>query len=43
MDCLLNEYFIETVDILLPFMCDMFNTILDSGVFRDPWREGIVL
>ena len=36
-----NEYFIETIDILLPFICD--NAVLDSGVFPDSWREGIVI
>ena len=43
MDCLLNEYFIETIDIYLPFMCDIFNAVLDSGVFPDSWSEGIVI
>ena len=43
MDCLLNEYFIETIDILLPFICDTFNAVLDSGVFPDSWRERIVI
>jgi len=39
MDCLFNEYFIETIDIFLPFMCDIFNAVLDVGVFPDFWRE----
>ena len=43
MDCLLNEYFMETIDILLPFICDIFNAVLDSGVFPDSWSEGIVI
>ena len=43
MDCLLNKYFIETIDILLPFICDTFNAVLDSGVFPDSWRERIVI
>ena len=38
-----NEYFIETIDILLPFICDIFNVVLDSGVFPDSWRKGIVI
>ena len=43
MDCLLNEYFIETIDILLPFICDIVNAVLDSGVFPDSMRKGIVI
>jgi len=43
MDCLLNEYFIETIDMLLPFICDIFNAVLDSDVFPDSWMEGIVI
>ena len=39
MDCLFNEYFIETIDILLPFMCDIFSAVLDFGVFPDYWRD----
>jgi len=42
-DCLLNEYFIHSVDILAPFLCDIFNAILDSGYFPDQWREGIIV
>ena len=43
MDCLLNEYFIGTFDILMSFICDIFNAVLVSGVFSDSWREGIVI
>ena len=42
-DALINEYFTETIDILLPFICDIFNKILDSGIFPDQWRDGIII
>ena len=42
-DCLLNEYFIECIDILSPYICDIFNAILDLGHFPDKWREGLVI
>ena len=42
-DCLLNEYFIECIDILAPYLCDIFNAILDSGYFPDQWRDGIII
>ena len=42
-DCLLNEYFIEGINILLPFVCDLFNAILNSSCFPDRWREGLLI
>jgi len=42
-DNLLNEYFIETVDILAPHICNMFNTIIDSVFFPDIWSNGIIV
>ena len=42
-DCLLNEYFIESIDILSLHICDMFNTILNSGVFPDKWTERVLI
>jgi len=32
-DFLLNEYFIEGIDILSSHVCDLFNSILNSGYF----------
>ena len=32
-DCLLNEYFIECIDILASHLCDIFNIIIESGFF----------
>jgi len=34
-DNLLNEYFIETVDILNPHICKMWNKVVDSGFSSD--------
>ena len=42
-DCLLNEYFIESIDILVPYLHDIFNAILNSGIFPNQWREGIIV
>ena len=40
---LLNEYFIEGIDILSSHLCDLFNSILNSGYFPDHWSEGIIV
>jgi len=44
-DNLLNEYFIETVDILAPNikLCNMFSKIVDSGFFPDICSNGIIV
>lgn len=42
-DFLLNEYFIESVDILVLHLCDIFNAILNSGFFPDKWMEGVII
>ena len=42
-DCLLNEFFLESVDILAPYLCDLFNAILNSGYFPEQWTEGIII
>jgi len=41
-DFLLNEYFIEGIDILSSHLCDLFNSILNFGYFPDQWSEGII-
>ena len=33
----LNEYLLEAGDILLSYITDLFNAILDSGCFPDNW------
>ena len=42
-DQLLNEYFIESVDILSGHLVDLFNAILNSGFFPSQWSEGIIV
>ena len=39
----MSEYLIESIDILSSHICDIFNGILDSGVFSDKWSEGIII
>ena len=42
-DQLLNEYFIESFDILSAHLVDLFNAILSSGVFPKQWSEGTIV
>ena len=42
-DQILNEYLIESSDILSSHLCDMFNHILDYGIFPEKWAEGIIV
>lgn len=42
-DCILNEYFIDCVDILSSHLCDVFNGILLSGYFPEKWTEGVII
>ena len=42
-DQLINEYFIETCDILSSHLVDVFNSILDAGYFPDSWSEGFIV
>jgi hypothetical protein len=42
-DGLLNEYFIEGIDVLGPYLCQLFNSIFDSGVFPEEWTKGILI
>ena len=42
-DCILNEYFIECIDILSGHLCDVFNSILTSGFFPEKWTEVIII
>ena len=42
-DQLLNEYFIESLDILSSHLVDIFNAILNSGYFPNQWSEGIIV
>ena len=40
---MLHAYFIETIDKIAPHLCDIFNPILDSGVFPKKWFESIII
>ena len=42
-DFLLNDYFIESIDILSGHLCDIFNAILNSGFFPEEWTEGVII
>ena len=39
----MSEYFIESADILSGHLADIFNAILNSGVFPSQWSEGIIV
>lgn len=42
-DQLLNEFFVESFDILSGHLVDLFNAILLSGVFPSQWSEGSIV
>ena len=42
-DNLLNEYFLETADIICSHLTDLFNGIFASGKFPESWTEGIIV
>ena len=42
-DSLLNEYFIESADLLIGRLEITFNKILDSGTFPSIWTKGIIV
>ena len=41
-DWMLNEFFLCAGDILLAHLTDLFNMILNTGVFPEKWMEGII-
>ena len=43
LDGLLNEYFMESYDIIGGHLVDLFNAILNSGHFPDSWSVGILV
>ena len=43
MDNLINEYLIETFDILSAHIVDLFNAILNSGCFPNEWSRSIII
>ena len=42
-DCILNEFFIEFADTLLPCLCKLFNSIFRSGYFPQSWSQGSIV
>ena len=40
---ILNEYFIEFQDYLLPILCNLFNCILHTGVSPSAWSGSIIV
>ena len=42
-DVLMNEYFIETYDILCDHLVTLFNAIFDSGECPEQWLEGVII
>ena len=42
-DWMLKEFFLCAGDILLEHLTDLFNMILNTGVFPDKWMEGIIV
>jgi hypothetical protein len=42
-DGLLNEYFIEYKDLLLPLLNKLFNDILISGLFPEAWSIAVMV
>ena len=42
-DNLLNEYFLESFDILGGRLVDIFNAVFDSGIFPESWSKGVFI
>ena len=42
-DLLFNEYFMETFDILGVHLLDIFNAILDTGIYPEIWTKGTII
>ena len=42
-DNLLNEYFLESADIICSHLTDLFNGIFTSGKLPESWTEGIII
>ena len=42
-DLLINELFIHGKGILLPYLFELFNFVLDSGVFPEDWSDGLLI
>ncbi|XP_053403102.1 uncharacterized protein LOC128558242 [Mercenaria mercenaria] len=42
-DSCINEYFLETADILVSSLEKLFNSILDAGEFPKQWTQGVIV
>lgn len=42
-DCLLNEFFIEYKDFIIPHLCTFFTAVLISGYFPSSWSDAILV
>lgn len=42
-DFIMNEYLIDSIDIIGSHLCDIFNAILNSGFFPEKWMEGVIV
>ena len=42
-ECLLNEFFIELKEYILPYLSDMFSRIFNSGHFPDDWSKAVII
>jgi hypothetical protein len=42
-DCLINEYFSEFSDLLIPILVPLFNKIFDSGTFPSTWSKAVII
>ena len=42
-DLLINELFTHGREVLLPYVTSLFNYIFRSGVFPEPWTEGLLV
>ena len=39
----MNEHIIHTSGIFLPIYCELFNCILDTGIYPDQWTQGMII
>ena len=42
-DCLMNEFFIESRDSICSHLADLFNVIFDTGYYPEDWAKGIII
>ena len=42
-DNLVNEFFRYGIDVLMPYLHKLFNTVFDIGCFPDKWTDGFII